>query len=702
MKSGFVETVAVKVVITGAAGSGKTCSQEVILGRPPPKRRISTPVAQRPVKLSRAQAEPSNWKILTNESIQDAIAEIIQSLGIELPTPVQAEPSTTAGETNQKNVESKSTPTRTYGAETKQLPTSQPLSDQRRQQPSTPEEEATLSKVKTIPLAFSVEQKLLKLIDKASASGKIPRFEWVYFVDSGGQPQFHEILPVFLKGASICIYVQKLSERLDEHPLVEYYDDNGLVGKSYRAMYTNEQIFQHCTRTMQSHRSKAGKGEAPKVLVIGTHADLEHQCSETRQVKNRKLLEILQPSFSDDIVYYGEDEQQIIFPLNAKEPGEAERQIAEQIRELIMCKGAHVPDKVPLCWYVLDQALQEIARKQGRAVLSKDECFAAASRLHLDYNSFMAALEYLDRLNVISYYRNVLPEVVFSDIQVVLDKATELVKFSHQLMKEPKAGVAFKGELRKFRDYGFVTVDLLRQFKSHFVPGLFTATELVKLFRELLILADLTDHEFFMPSLLRKLDWEEVDWHRASGFSPLVVEFHDGPLLAMFCSLITYLLSDQNCHPRPWKLLLTSGVPKCVFRNCIEFSIPGYPGCVSLIDTFSFFEAHIHAPADLHPQLCPIIRVAIFEGLERASTVIGYNNSWPVHAVICPCKHGKRHSAILSETKRRWICSKDCTRYGAVEKNHTVWLGVQGEEMSLQGMLYSIVLNTLSEITALT
>ena len=667
-----------KVIITGAAGSGKTCSQEVILGRPPPKRRISTPVAQRPVKLSRAQVNPSDWKILTDESIQDAIAEIIQSLGIELSAP---------GGIPEK-VTSKSTPTCTSSVKTEQISTLRPMSDGN---PSTPKEEATPSKVETISLAFSVEQKLLKLIDKASASSKIPRFEWVYFVDSGGQPQFHEILPVFLKGASICIYVQKLSERLDEHPWVEYYDNDGLVGKSYRAMHTNEQMFQHCTRTMQSHRSKAGKGKAPKILVLGTHADLEHQCSETRQVKNQKLLEILQPSCSDDIIYYGEDQKQIIFPLNAKEPGEAEHHIAEQIRELIMCKGTHVPDKVPLCWYVLDQALQEIAQKQGRAVLSKNECFAAASQLHLDYNSFMAALEHLDGLNSISYYRNILPEVVFSDIQVVLDKATELVKFSHQLMKEPKEGVAFKGELQKFRDYGFVTVELLTQFKSHFIPGLFTATELVKLFRELLLLADLNDHEFFMPSLLQKLDWEEVNHHRvsvSSAIAPLVIEFHDGPLLAMFCSLITFLLSDQNYHPRPWKLLLTHGVPKCVFRNCVQFSIPGYPGCVSLIDTFSFFEAHTHAPADLHPQLCPIIRAAIFKGLERASTIIGYN-SWPIHALICPCTHGNRHSAILSDTKHHWICSKDSTMYGSLEESHTVWLGAQAMEKPLQGVLHS-------------
>ena len=64
------------------------------------------------------------------------------------------------------------------------------------------------------------------------------------------------------------------------------------------------------------------------------------------------------------------------------------------------------------------------------------------------------------------------------------------------------------------------------------------------------------------------------------------------------------------------------GSTEVPFRNCVQFSLPGYPGCVSLIDTFSFFEAHTHEPADLRPQLCPVIRAAIFEGLERASTII--------------------------------------------------------------------------------
>ena len=775
MKQGYVETVAVKVVITGAAGSGKTCSTEVILGRDPPQYRVSTPVAQRPVKLSRAQAQESNWEVLTEESIQDAIAKIIQSLGIELPTPVEVEPIATTADEGAAQIASAHTHTSTTNPQPQPLPTAAQTSDQQfRDTESTHQKEATSAKVRTLPLASSVEEKLLKLIDKTKAGGEIPRFEWVYFVDSGGQPQFHEILPVFLKGASICIYVQKLSERLDEYPLVEYYDNKSqLVGKPYRSTYTNEQIFQHCTRTMHSHRSKAGKGKAPKILILGTHADLEHDCSETREAKNQKLLEVLQPSFRDDIIYYGQDQKQVIFPLNAKEPGEAEHQLAKQIRELILCKGSHIPDKIPLCWYVLEQALQEMARRQGRVVLTREECFAAALQLHLDEKSFMAALEHLDGLNILSYYRNILPEVVFTDTQVLLDKATELVRYSHQLKVEPKAGVAFKGEWEKFRDYGLVTTEFLSAFKSHYIPGIFTATELIKLFRELLMVADLNDSEFFMTSLLQNLDREEVNKHRASDYTvsasesaanatesstdtaalpssatlpestvpdtesssdatalpssatipestvpdtesstdttalascatpestatasesstitPLVVQFPHCALLSMFCSLITYLLSNANRHPKAWKLLLsTSGSPECLFRNCVEFSIPGYPGSVCLIDTFRFFEAHIHAPTELHPMLCPLVRDTIFEGIERASTVIGYNNSRPVHAIICPCKNRSRHSAILSDTKRYWICSKVSTTYGNLEGKHTMWLGNAADEVPPQSML---------------
>ena len=239
-------------------------------------------------------------------------------------------------------------------------------------------------------------------------------------------------------------------------------------------------------------------------------------------------------------------------------------------------------------------------------------------------------------------------------------------------------------------------------------------------------MANLNDSDFFMPSLLQNLAGEEVNKHRASEcivtasesaanasessstalpssattpestatatesstITPLVIQFPHCALLGVFCSLITYLLSDTNRHSKAWKLLLsTSGSPECLFRNCVEFSVPGYPGSVCLIDTFRFFEAHIHAPTELHPILCPLVHDAIFEGLETASTVIGCNNSKPVHAIICPCKKSSRHSAIHSDIKGYWICSKVSTTNGKLERKHTMWLGSAADEVPPQSIL---------------
>ena len=39
-------------------------------------------------------------------------------------------------------------------------------------------------------------------------------------IDSGGQPQFHEVCPAFIGNTIDIIFVMKLSEGLDEDPVV--------------------------------------------------------------------------------------------------------------------------------------------------------------------------------------------------------------------------------------------------------------------------------------------------------------------------------------------------------------------------------------------------------------------------------------------------------------------------------------------------
>ena len=66
-------------------------------------------------------------------------------------------------------------------------------------------------------------------------------------------------------------------------------------------------------------------------------------------------------------------------------------------------------------------------------MISKSECLGIAAPLNINGEALMAALQYFDDLNIFLYYPSVLPEIVFSNPQILLDKVTELVHFSYSL-----------------------------------------------------------------------------------------------------------------------------------------------------------------------------------------------------------------------------------------------------------------------------
>ena len=76
--------------------------------------------------------------------------------------------------------------------------------------------------------------------------GKLFSVTWIYLVDSGGQPQFHELLTAFVRNATLGIFVFNLSEQLDDKPEVKYYKNGQPCGESYKFPLGHKEIFQHC------------------------------------------------------------------------------------------------------------------------------------------------------------------------------------------------------------------------------------------------------------------------------------------------------------------------------------------------------------------------------------------------------------------------------------------------------------------------
>jgi len=512
---------------------------------------------------------------------------------------------------------------------------------------------------------------------------------WIHLIDSGGQPEFHNLLPIFIHHTSCTILVQRLCDSLNDYPTVEYYNQEGkLTGMPYRSSLTNLEILKCSVRAMHSFPTE---GMHNKIITVGTHRDMEDCCSETRAEKNEMLFNLLQPLFPDDLALFG-DTLEPIFPLNTKNPDEDDKKVAMTLRQAIE-SSAPDPVDIPLWWYLFELALRRLASQLGREVLSRKECLGLAHKLGFSDEEFDAALRYLSELNLCLHYPNVLPNVIFSGSQVPVHKLSELVQFNYELReakhcKKPgKPPEARDSKWLKFRDQGIVRLEFLSRFPRHFRDGLFTATDLLKLLEHLLILAPLSEGDYLMPSLLQMLPLKELDKHRTfSQTSPatLLIRFPQGwPRSGVFCCLTSFLMN--HCQ---WKICHPSGTPILVARNCIKFKIPSYPCSITLIDSFAYFEVHINAPTEVCYEICPIVQQQIFDGIVAASETLHYNNAHPEPGFFClhPTNASEHttdtdllrsslHPATLSGDRQWLICTKDEDVFQKVSDRQTAWFG---------------------------
>ena len=63
---------------------------------------------------------------------------------------------------------------------------------------------------------------LVRMNAGSKAADQLNNKDMFNISDSGGQPMFHEVLPVFVTNTMIGMLTVKLNESLDSHPLVEY------------------------------------------------------------------------------------------------------------------------------------------------------------------------------------------------------------------------------------------------------------------------------------------------------------------------------------------------------------------------------------------------------------------------------------------------------------------------------------------------
>ena len=655
LEKGYILCNLIKVLTLGAAGSGKTSTKYRLLREEPPVERSSTALAEASIRaISRALfgKDLTGWIRISPEKFMEMLAEaLIAGVPMEeqleaLRAGVEQLKKTLSEENLSKESVRKENGHRKKGHKEKLRKKDPPTASASSQQSPSSEQ-------------------ILRLVERSSGSKKFFEIQWINFIDSGGQPQFHELLPAFIRNTTVTMFVLKLSERLDQQPMIEYYEEGKRCGNALPCRLRNDQILQRCIQMI--HSQPSSEGYLSQMLFVATHRDLEAECSESRADKNRKLLEMFRPHFHDQLVYYHPFDE-LIFPINAKAPTEEDRKVASMICEQIS-RFASKPYKIPVGWFLLEQDIRMLAEK---GVISLQRCHDIANKLKINADDLVPALNYLDELNILLYYPSLLPGVIFAEPQALLNKLTELVAYSYKL-RYGQINEPLTGEWKRFQDEGIVTFQMLqdKRFCSHYIPGLFTPTHLVELFKGLLIFASLANNEYFMPSLLPMIPAESVS-RPSSTISPLLVHFPSKCAQnGVFCALVVHLLTACK-----WEVQIKDSNLPCVSRNCIQFKLPGKPATITLIDSFSFFEVHLNTPSRLIPSE---VRIAVFDGLENAYSKLKYNNSKPQQGFFCKCGLSTPHVATrYTEGEEQYlVCTETSNDCGTLRKEHDMWFREQ-------------------------
>ena len=507
----------------------------------------------------------------------------------------------------------------------------------------------------------------------------------IHLLDSGGQPQFHELVAILLRGITGIVSVYKLSEYLAVYGKVAFFKEDICTHEPYQSYYTNEQVIRHDLLAIQSEAFRTGIDEMPNLAFVGTFLDEKDKCpDETPDQKDERLhdiiTEILPGDMQQCIITNGGSLRQATFRVNARTPGKRDYEMVRRLREALMSRSRVKPKNLPLKWYAYIVFLRVLMQKLGRQILSLQECEFIGHKLDFDPPSLKAALNYLRQLHIISFYE-VLPNVIFGSSQVILDKITELVTYSLELRK---GDCAVGGAERKFLQQGIISLELLKSqaLSRHYTGDLFRAEDMLKVFVSHLILSEVGPGQYLVPSVLGVSNiYPSTQMAEGNVRSSFILHFSKkSPMCGLYCCTTSSLMSDAG-----WKLLTEGGEVVQVARNSITFEMPlGFPGQLTFRDPLSsYLEVIIDLPAIIAAEprttLYHKIRRAFFTAVRKAMETLHYEVRTPELSFLCPEQSSRcstrPHVATVNTTHSFLTCSHSPAKvWCALTSEQKKWL----------------------------
>ena len=528
----------------------------------------------------------------------------------------------------------------------------------------------------------SASKQLSEILSVASTrTDKLTLYkDWLYFIDSGGQIQFQQILQAFIPCASVLMLVISLADELSTQSSSELQCSDGktyLVSEHSLSIktllkrlismvnFSNQQ--EHLTSGDKHLTAAIKPPDKLKVITVATHRDKLKQKGETIEEKEAQLKQIFQ-SVEGNLSYEDPVSGKILSEVDGRKASVPEDEHDENLRKVI--EGIHSELRkqafevnIPLSWYAYEILLRKKA-SDSCGVLPLEECISYGIDLGLEKGEIQSALKFLYLLNCILYYPKNVTNLVFIDPYSLVQVVNELMVLTCKIRRGVNVG---RGPcaLPKMAKFGIISSDVfsledhLEMFTKVSQKFVDFKSHLFSIFTHLLIAKKLpgrksTDDNYFMPALLPLTDPLKENLFEFSNSNPLLFYFKNGVPVGLFCAMIVNLLSSEDYITDDggdddglysdflWELDESTSK---MYSNALILQNYDLRGRVGLVESSDWFEIHCERHED-QAEVKEAIENAINETKRKRN--IGEGMKLEI-AFFCPCGDQPRHLAILKQ-----------------------------------------------------
>ena len=502
-----------------------------------------------------------------------------------------------------------------------------------------------------------------------------------HVIDTGGQPEFFEILPLLLRGPCFSLIFMNLAHSLKDPFQVTYRDTATThYPVEYDSTYTQLDMIHMLLSAIHSLNSKEIGSQKSAAFLIGTHLD-EAKDVDIQQIE-KEIEESLRGKafFKDTLAKYHclmKKVWSLLYTLDNMNGSEEEISTLREILTEII-KKKFPSESLPTSWGLFHLMLRHKYEKKGFCSLEESIELGITCGL-MKKEEVIKALHFLhSRFGTVLYYDDVKslksmvicdPNLLFRPITRIVAEAFGANPHNHEISRN----IRVTGEI----SYDFFEEVCNKEDEEDGSLQRIPTSAIIDLLKYHNIVTEIGngDKRLFMSCLLRPCPPEESAEASRTDQTSLLFTFrpHGYQPISLFHVLTSKLLKSKK-----FKL------DKIRHRNKISFRFGNIH--VELLSKTAFLEVRVNT---LNPKKCVRLQELLQQELDAIIDEIPHMKDTKVEpAFFCPTSiHGSSeipHIAMVKENDEveecndppRIIWCYTCNKQLEVEAHHLMWFKV--------------------------